>query len=406
VFSAKVRYHIFWVVNMSRYEVIKHSAVIQMTNRMPVLPRRLWNVLLANAYDKLPTRDLFTIPFPVVQQYLDFKSHNYEYIRDALRLLVETSVEFNVLGKDKRNAWGTSSLLSSALLYHSTIEYSYSPHLRRLLYEPSMYARIPLLLPNQFKSKHTLLLYELCLDYFDEERRAGETPAMPIETFKELFDVPNYAWEDISKRIIKVAITELTALTPLRVEMRLKRYGRKITDIKFLIRYAEPVIEALTGSIMDEVQHPKRPRGRATVQSSQGMRQGVIQSAPVQQGTLFTTPAHNLSGNAAIPEITAPAAPSLLYTPRDYDALFATLSFEEQHTMMQRAEAALPTLLRDYVQHNPRTYERIAKPTVIDNRNALLEEYLREQEFTSASTATSASVYVATRNTIGDDECA
>ena len=356
---------------MSRHEVIKHSAVIQMTNRVPALPRRLWNVLLANAYDKLPTRDLFTIPFAVVQKYLDFNSHNYEYLRDALRLLVETRVEFNLLGKDKRQAWGTSSLLSSAILYHSTIEYGYSPHLRRLLYEPSMYARIPLVLPNRFTSRHTLALYELCLDYFDEERRAGETPAMPLETFKVLFDVPNYAWEDISKRVLKVAIAEITALTPLRIEFRVKRHGRKITDIKFIIRYADPNAELLNDPIMQEI-HASQEQMRI----ERAARKPAPQSYSAQTG-LFQAEHQETSASELSP----------LYVPRDYDAVFATLSFEEQHAFMQQAEAALPHLLLDYVKDNPRTYQRLAQPSVLKQRNILLEEYLREQEFMQTSSA-------------------
>ena len=37
-------------------EVIKHSAAIQIQNNITLLQRRAWNVLLANAYDELPSR--------------------------------------------------------------------------------------------------------------------------------------------------------------------------------------------------------------------------------------------------------------------------------------------------------------------------------------------------------------
>lgn len=313
---------------MSRYEVIKHSAVIQMTNTIPAMARRLWNVLLANAYDKLPTRDLFVMPFGAVQDYLAFNSNNYEHLRDILRILVETRIEFNVLGKDKKNAWGTSSLLSSAMLYNSTIEYSYSPHLRHLLYQPSMYARIPLLVPNSFTSKYTLPIYELCLDYLHEAQGAGETPAIPVERFKALLGAENYSWEDLTKRVLKPALKDITTLTPLRITLRTKKHGRKITDVKFLVRYAAP--EGL----------PEKP---------------II--------------------------VSENASPSLLHTTRDYDAIFQALADDEQSVLMQRAEAELPSILREYVAENTHTYDRIAKPSVLQNRNLLLEEYLQEQAF-------------------------
>ena len=41
----------------SRKEVIKHSAAVQIQNNITLLQRRAWNVLLANAYDELPTEE-------------------------------------------------------------------------------------------------------------------------------------------------------------------------------------------------------------------------------------------------------------------------------------------------------------------------------------------------------------
>src|SRR5881409_208445 len=38
-------------------EVVKHSAAIQIQNNITLLQRRAWNVLLANAYDALPTEE-------------------------------------------------------------------------------------------------------------------------------------------------------------------------------------------------------------------------------------------------------------------------------------------------------------------------------------------------------------
>jgi hypothetical protein len=312
---------------MSRYEVIKHSAVIQMTNGVPAIARRLWNLLLANAYDRLPVRDLYTIPFRIAQDYLAFKSHNYNHIRDTLRLLVETRTEFNLLGKDKKNVWLASGLLSSAMLYNGTIEYGFSPHLRRLLYQPSMYARIPLLLPNSFTSKYTLPLYELCLDYMRDDQGAGETPTMPVEIFKEMIGARTYSWEDITKRVLKPALNDITSLTPLRITVRTKKHGRKITDVKFLVQYAAP--EGL----------PKTP-------------------AAVVSETL---------------------APSLLHTTRDYEAVFAGLTPEKQVDIMRRADEEIPRLLREYVKENSHTFEQLAKPVLLQNRNILLEEYVQQQ---------------------------
>jgi plasmid replication initiation protein len=166
------------------------------------------------------------------------------------------------------------------------------------------------------------------LDYLHEAQGAGETPAIPVERFKALLGAENYSWEDVTKRVLKPALKDITTLTPLRITLRTKKHGRKITDVKFLVRYAAP--EGL----------PEKP----------------------------SVTSENVT-------------PSLLHTTRDYDAIFQALAEDEQSVLMQRAEAELPSILREYVAENAHTYDRIAKPSVLQNRNLLLEEYLQEQAF-------------------------
>ena len=53
-------------------EVIKHSAAIQISSHITLLQRRMWNVLLANAYDELSTEEKHHIRIAELIRVLEF----------------------------------------------------------------------------------------------------------------------------------------------------------------------------------------------------------------------------------------------------------------------------------------------------------------------------------------------
>jgi len=81
-------------------EVIKHSAAVHIQNNITLLQRRSWNVLLANAYDELPTEDEHHIAVKDLVRMLNFDSKNDDYLKESLEALVGCKVKWNVLDKD------------------------------------------------------------------------------------------------------------------------------------------------------------------------------------------------------------------------------------------------------------------------------------------------------------------
>ncbi len=57
-------------------EVVKHSAAIQIQNNITLLQRRAWNVLLANAYDELPTQETHQVKVRELMENLEFTRKN------------------------------------------------------------------------------------------------------------------------------------------------------------------------------------------------------------------------------------------------------------------------------------------------------------------------------------------
>ena len=219
-------------------EVIKASPAIQIQSKISLLQRRAWNVLLANAYNELPNKDIHSVSMVELAAKLGFGDGNQEYLKGVLRSLRSCEVEWNLLNKDKKQVWGIASLLASAEIENGICTYGFAPHLRRLLYNPRVYAKLNLHLQNRFTRKYALVLWEVCFDYFDTTRGQGETPFIPLQTFRELMAIEEddyTTFKSLNQWVIKPAIKEINAVTDYLVEVEQKRLGRRIAELKFRI---------------------------------------------------------------------------------------------------------------------------------------------------------------------------
>ena len=245
---------------LARSEFIKASPAIQIQGKLSHLQRRVWNVLLAHAYEALPTQDIHRVSVSELAKSLGFNSHNTDYLQEALEALVDCVVKWNVLGKDRKERWGVAALLASAEIENGICTYSFAAHLRYKLYNPRIYTKLNLRLQNRFTSRYALILWEICFDYFDTVRHQGETPFIPLETFKALMgialeDYPTF--KTLNQRVVKPAIREINELTHFFVEIEHKRIGRKIGELKFrisqlkVLRSDEPTQETFVYNVED-----------------------------------------------------------------------------------------------------------------------------------------------------------
>ena len=241
-------------------EVIKASPAIQIQSKITHLQRRAWNVLLANAYNELPNKDIYRVGVAELAKSLGFNSKDSDHLKETLEALVDCTVKWNILGKDKEEEWGVASLLASAQIKDGICTYGFAPHLRLKLYNPRIYTKLNLRLQNRFTSRYALILWEICFDYFDIARNQGETPFIPLETFRELMGIgeDDYPiFKEFNRNVIKPAIKEINQLTNFFIEVEQKRIGRRIGELKFRISRlkelpsVEPVQETFLFDIDD-----------------------------------------------------------------------------------------------------------------------------------------------------------
>lgn len=217
--------------------VNKAAAAIHIKNDISCLQRKLWNVLLSNAYSDLPNPDiqLHEIRVKDLMEEVGFDSKNIAYLKQALEDMVTTKLTWNILDEKGKQEWGVSAALASAVITGGMCYYSYSVHLRQKLHNPEFYAPVPLGVLRRFGSGHALALYENCLRY----TLIAQTPWFSLDVFRDLLGVgDNSSYDDfkvLNRAVIKPSLQEVNSVSDIRLELELKREKRKVIGIKFLI---------------------------------------------------------------------------------------------------------------------------------------------------------------------------
>ena len=135
---------------------------------------------------------------------------------------------FNLINKCKAEPFKQEfSLLASAYIEDGFCKYSFSPMLIPYLANPPMYAKVNLLIQQQFTSKYSLVIYELCLDYAGIER----TPNFTLEEFKRYLGIAEHEYKEFKHfnyKIIKKVILEVNKKSDLLIAVKFDAKHEKV----------------------------------------------------------------------------------------------------------------------------------------------------------------------------------
>ena len=222
--------------------VLKPSVTIAITGELNAPARKLFAILYAHAFDNIaiPKHE---IALPALMKALNDTIPNYERLREHLIELVETSVQWNILGKDSRR-WGAAGLLASVEIDEETdlVQFAIAEQLQ---HPESMmpYAKLDIGLQNRLNSINSLTLYELLTDYYSLRLGKGETPWIPIPLFQRLLGTNYSDWMNIKRRLIYEPLERLQDLD-FTINVELKRRGRKVVAVKFTMKRKSAVVKA------------------------------------------------------------------------------------------------------------------------------------------------------------------
>lgn len=309
--------------------LIKTSGAIAIEVEIPLTARQLWNILIAAAYNNLGIVRTHRLPLKLVFQKLNMENHSYIRLREQLTSLLDAYVQqWNIFKKDKR-MWSGTKLLAAATIDEATgeVKYEFSTELEQLLKvnvaEKTPYTKLSLKTQSLFSSKYAQILYEYLTDAHDTDRERSETAWITVQEYQAMMGKRYERWEIVRQRLVEEPLEQVQPILPFIVSWKTQRLTRKTSHIKFLFT-------------------------RRTTEELQQLATGNLGEIPVPQ--------------------------------KDYEAVFATFSPEEQEIIYNATLALMPAFIREeYLQYKPLAlgiYQRILYPIWLGNRNTAIEQIL------------------------------
>jgi Initiator Replication protein len=217
----------------------KSVGAIHTSGTLTLLQRKLANVLLFNAYDDLLGNNTHKLPVPILCTMLGWEASNdVQSLKDALRALAATTVEFNLTeeGKDK---WQIMSMISFGEISGGVCSYRYDRGLAERLFDPAVYAMINLRIQREFNAGQALNLYENCVRYKNLEATGWWT----LQFLREITGASSEYYDDfrrLNDRVIKECVKDINEVSDIELTPEFRRENRRVVEVKFKIRVKTP----------------------------------------------------------------------------------------------------------------------------------------------------------------------
>jgi len=218
----------------------KHVAAVHSTG-LGLLQKKLFNVLLLNAYDTLLEVITHEIPLAALKVLIGYNSKDHGGLREALRGIRSVPVEFNLLGDGKDQdavPWTITGLISEATLDGGVCTYSFGPKMAAALFQPEIYVMINLHVMRLMTSSFSLSLYENTARF----RKVGSTGWIPVATWRKLLGATADLYDNfrhLNTRVLQPSLKECNGKSDLVLTMETQRQatkGRPVTHLRFLIQ--------------------------------------------------------------------------------------------------------------------------------------------------------------------------
>ena len=214
-------------------DFIKASGAIAINHSISLVQQQLFNVLLSHAFYDLAKVERYEIELKELLSLMPNLTNHVDWLKENLTTLRRTDVTYNLFGKGGEE-WGVFGFIESPKIVDGKLYYSFPIGLKELLDRPKVFAKLNLIIQQSFRSKFSLFIYELSVDY----KGVKQTPLMKLADFRSYVgceDGEYQKFSEFNRWVIKVAVKEINSKSDLLIEPFFKRTGRKVSHIKFYI---------------------------------------------------------------------------------------------------------------------------------------------------------------------------
>ena len=251
----------------------KYAGAVHIGADLTLYQRRAFNVLLFWAMPEMPrtTRHEIELDELAWGMGLERASQRMQRLVENLDKMMEARVVWNLLDdKGELEEWESATLLPYVKVSRKTrkVVYEFTSAFQDRVYNPTEFAEIALRMQRVFRSEHALALYENTRRFLLQ----GETPWIPIETFRTLMGVNGKPYYDeykyLNARLIKPAMEQVNQCSDIQIQLKTKRRNRCAVEVKFLVS-ANPQMALFTESLkQDPVKLTSEEKRRLTLRLS------------------------------------------------------------------------------------------------------------------------------------------
>ena len=213
-------------------EIVKPGELVDIVevNPLTLADRRIYNLLIANAWDRIGEPVIHRVP----KSALKGTHQGNERIESSLLRLMGTVaiVTIRKEGKDFKRRVQLLGPSDESLEKDGFLHYRIPEELIEILRNSEVYARLKTQVMYCFESKYALCLYEMI------ERRIGlsykQSEEFTLEELRGVLNVPTGKLDrfaDLNKYCLKVAVEEINKLCPFWVEFVPIKRGRKVERV-------------------------------------------------------------------------------------------------------------------------------------------------------------------------------
>lgn len=372
-------------------DLLKHVSAIHSAAPLTLLQRKINNALLFHAYPMLTKSEEHTITMTELCRMIGYEGHNYDALKDAILGLLNTVIQWNIIGDDCNDeVWRAGAIISFVEMKKSVCTYYYSKPLRELLYEPSVYGRISMIVQAKFSSVYALALYENCARYITTK----VTKWFDYEIFRKLMgimdDTKYTVFKDFKKRVIDKAVSEVNLRSSIEVLPEYRTAGRKVIAIRFKVNEKDKKapLGKRTSKSYDELENNERAlidilQQEFNISSSHGIKllreygeEDVLKKIDILKKTKaykigqIQGPAYLISllkNNAQSPA-TLEKMSDIIHQ-RDQQSIH---SENEQHDVQAKKK-------QDHYKHLVKQFQALLDSLGEEEKNALLDEFIQDQ---------------------------
>jgi len=230
-------------------QLLKPTATVHVGNRLSLIERKVFNALIWHFQRSRGKADN-QMPVNLLMSLIGLgRSKNMDVIKEALEQLTTTSIIWNSLKQDRTTHWGVCTFLAGAELSGGQLRYVLNPLLVDKVQNPTLFAKIQLLIQTQFSSKYALALYEFLID---DLCRAGNPKSHSLEvsldTLRHVlqFDGP---YKHLNADVLKPCLREINQYADIAVQYQGLKRGRSVAAIRFALE--RKAVQLILGGMME-----------------------------------------------------------------------------------------------------------------------------------------------------------